>query len=300
MKFLLALAAAALTLNLGAAHAQDKPGVQVSLADYGPLFAKRLAEPLADDEAKYAAWATQSEAAKQLTQQMGEAELKAKVLAAWPKYAGAAAQLEKGFNGLDPSPVAAMNKINSALGFDKSLKMNFIAYAGVFDGKVISAIQEGVASLYIPVEQGGASVSPAIAREYARIAVQRMVPSLADRNLAEVAVHEGLALHLAKSAVPGSSEDNFVDAAWLARARSNQNAIFAAVKPQLAANGSDVIGKFTSGTGATGLPNEAVYAGKLVVERWLRQGLTIREILATPRAELARSVGRVMDAIGKR
>jgi hypothetical protein len=45
---------------------------------------------------------------------------------------------------------------------------------------------------------------------------------------------------------------------------------------------------------------EAIYAGKLVVERWLRQGLTIREILNTPRADMARSVGRVMDAIGKR
>jgi hypothetical protein len=283
-----------------AAAAQDRAAVQVTLADYGPVFAKRMAEPLADDEAKYAAWATQTEAAALLAKQLGEADLKTKVLAAWPRYEQSKAALEQGFNGLAPSPVDAMNKINATLGLNKQLKLNFVAYAGLFDGKVTSTIEEGVASLYIPVEQGGASVSPAIAREYARVAVQRMVPSLTDRNLAEVAVHEGLSLHLAKSAVPGSSEDNFVDAAWLAKARSNQNAIFAAVKPQLAATGADIITKFTSGSGATGLSNEAVYAGKLVVERWLRQGLTISEIMKTPRTELARSVGRVMDAIGKR
>jgi hypothetical protein len=285
---------------ISAAAAQDRATVQVTLADYGPVFAKRMAEPLADDEAKYAAWATQTEAAALLAKQLGEAELKAKVLAAWPRYEQSKAALEQGFNGLAPPPVEAMNKINAALGLNKPLKLNFVAYAGLFDGKVVSTIEEGVASLYIPVEQGGASVSPAIAREYARIAVQRMAASLGDRNLAELAVHEGLALHLAKSAVPGSTEDSFVDPAWLAKARGNQNAIFAAVKPQLAATGADVLNKFTSGTGATGVTGEAVYAGKLVVERWLRQGLTISEILKTPRAELARSVGRVMDAISKR
>ncbi|MGL4576700.1 MAG: hypothetical protein ACRCV9_18075 [Burkholderiaceae bacterium] len=300
MKLILAGIAATFSLLSFSLPAQERAGVQVTLADYGPVFAKRMAEPLADDDAKYAAWATQSEAAALLAKQLGEAELKAKVLAAWPKYAGAAEQLGKGFNGLAPSPVDAMNSINSALNFNKSLKMNFVAYAGLFDGKVVSTIQDGVASLYIPVEQGGAAVSPAIAREYARIAVQRMAISLGDRNLAEVAVHEGLALHLAKSAVPGSTEDSFVDPAWLTKARSSQNAIFAAVKPQLATTGADVISKFTTGSGATGVNGEAIYAGKLVVERWLRQGLTIREILNTPRADMARSVGRVMDAIGKR
>jgi hypothetical protein len=284
---------------LSTASAQERGAVQVSLADYGPVFAKQIAGA-ADDDAKWAAWSSQTLAAKLLSSQLGEADLKAKVLAAWPRLTQSQAALEKGFNGLAPSPVDAMNKINAALNLDKSLKMNFVAYAGVFDGKVVSTVEEGVASLYIPVEQGGAAVSPAIAREYARIAVQLMLPRVSDRNLAEVAVHEGLMLHLAKSAIPGSSEDSFVDGDWLAKAKGNQNAIFAAVKPQLASSAADVISKFTSGNGATGLPNEAVYAGKMVVDRWIRQGLTIREILATPRADMARSVGRVMDAIPKR
>lgn len=281
------------------AVAQDRAQVQVSLADYGPAFVKRI-EAAADDEAKWSAWSAQSEAATYLGKQLGEAELKAKVLAAWPRYKEAQAQLEKGFNGLSPSPVEAMNKINSALGLNKDLKLNFIAYAGLFDGKVMSSSDGNVASLYIPVEQGGTQVSPAIAREYARVAVQRMVPSLEGRSVAEVAVHEGLMLHLAKTALPGSSEDSFVDAAWLAKAQGSQNAILAGIKPQLSATSADTVSKFTSGTGTTGLNNEAVYAGKLVVERWQRQGLTIREMLATPKADMARSVGRVLDAIAKR
>jgi hypothetical protein len=290
------LGIACITFNISA---QERAQVQVSLADYGPAFVKHM-EAAANDEAKWSAWSTQSEAATYLAKQLGEAEVKAKVLAAWPRYKDAQAQLEQGFNGLKPSPVEAMNKINSALGLNKELKLNFITYAGLFDGKVMSSSNEGVASLYIPVEQGGAQVSPAIAREYARIAVQRMLPGLEGRNLAELAVHEGLMLHLAKTALPGSSEDSFVDAAWLNKVQASQGAILAGIKPQLAATSTDALAKFTTGNGSTGVNNEAVYAGKLVVERWLRQGLTIKEILATPKADMARSVGRVLDAITKR
>jgi hypothetical protein len=293
---LLLASAACFTVH---ALAQEHAQVQVSLADYGPAFVKRM-EQAVDDQAKWAAWSSQTDAAAFLSQQLGQEALQAKVLAAWPRYKEVQAQLEKGFNGLAPSPVEAMNKINANLGLNKEIKLNFVAYAGLFDGKVASSSKEGVASLYIPIEQGGAQVSPAIAREYARIAVQRMLPSLEGRNVAEVAVHEGLMLHLAKTALPGSSEDSFVDAAWLTKAQGNQSALMAGIKPQLAASSAEALAKFTTGTGTTGLNNEAVYAGKLVVERWLRQGLSIREILATPKADMARSVGRVLDAIAKR
>ncbi|MGL6351153.1 MAG: hypothetical protein ACRC2U_15185, partial [Aeromonas sp.] len=102
------LSAAFFTLSV---TAQERAQVQVSLKDYSPAFTKRMAEA-ADDEAKWAAWSAQTDAAAYLTQQLGEAELKAKVLAAWPRYKEAQAPLEKGFAGLAPSPVEAMNKIN--------------------------------------------------------------------------------------------------------------------------------------------------------------------------------------------
>ncbi|MFC3147118.1 hypothetical protein [Piscinibacterium candidicorallinum] len=297
-------------LSAGAALAQTsaapatpaapaRVGVTVSLADYAPIFARSLEAPAADDATKLRAWAQQEIAARLLNDVLGEAAVNQAVLAAWPKYDGAKDTLTKGFSGLTPSPVDSMNRINGALRFRQGLKLNFVTYAGFFDGRVLSTADEGVGTLLLPVEQGGAPIVPAVSREYARIVVTQLLGARATgRSLADLAVHEGLALQVARQSLPDVDEAAFFAPGEFARLNAQSAELLRTTKAQLAETNADKLARWMDNrNGQAVLKPEAVFVGYLIVGRWLRDGVTIEEVLKTPRADMARVAGRVIDRL---
>ncbi len=279
-----------------------KKAVTVELRDQSIAFAERY-EALTqstDADARLAAWKEQSAAAGFLATQMSEADLAAKVQAVWPQYAAAVDALKAGFNGLKPAPVDAMNRINRELHFQESLKLNFIAYAGLFDNKVYSSVQDGVGTLYLPVEAGGNVIAPAVAREYARIAIRQQLGSPVNQSLADLAVREGLAFRMARAALPELPEERFFGAGELTALQAKRSQILSGIKSSLADSKPETAARFTSGKGSAGLSGEAAYAGYLVVGQWLRSQLDMDYIKKIPRNELPGSVGRVIDVLQKR
>jgi hypothetical protein len=279
--------------------APARPGVTVSLADYAPIFAKSLDAPVTEDAVKLRLWGQQEIAARLLTEVLGEAAVNQAVLAAWPKYEGAKDTLAKGFSGLTPSPVDSMNRINSALRFRQGLKLNFVTYAGFFDGRVLSTADEGVGTLLLPVEQGGAPIVPAVSREYARIIVTQLLGARATgRSLGDLAVHEGLALQVARQSLPDVDEAAFFAPGEFARMNAQSAELLRTTKAQLAETNPDKLARWMDNrNGQAVLKPEAVFVGYLIVGRWLRDGVTIDEVLKTPRADMPRVAGRVIDRL---
>ena len=285
--------------------AQEAPpkAVTVELRDYAPEFASGF-ESLAgsSDEAalRLKLWNQQTQAAVLLATQMSQTELDAKVQAVWPRYAQTLTTLKAGFAGLKPSPVDAMNRINRELRFKESLKLNFVTYAGLFDNRVVSTVEDGVGTLYLPLEAGGEIIAPAVAREYAKIAIRQQMGSPVNQPLAERMVREGLALRMARAALPELPEERFFPPGELAIFQAKRKQILAGIRPFLSDIKSETVSRFNSGSGPTGLPAEDIYAGYLVVGQWLSSKLDMDYIKKIPRNEAAGSVARVIDVLLKK
>ena len=285
-------------------HAQEPPSkaVTVELRDYAPEFAAGFESLAGSDDAalRLKLWNQQTQAASFLATQMPQAELETKVQALWPRYAQNLNLLKAGFAALKPSPVEAMNRINRELRFKESLKLSFVAYAGLFDNRVFSTVEDGVGTLYLPLEAGGETIAPAIAREYAKIAIRQQMGSPANQPLAERIVREGLALRMARAALPELPEERFFQPGELAAFQAKRKQILAGVRPLLSDSNPETVNRFANGKGPNGLPGEDIYAGYLVVGQWLSSKLDMDYIKKIPRNEVAGSVTRVIDVLQKK
>ena len=285
-------------------QAQEPPpkAVTVELRDYGPEFAAGFESLAGSEDAslRLKLWNQQTQAAAFLSTQTPQAELEAKIQASWPRYAQNLNILKAGFAALKPSPVEAMNRINRELRFKESLKLSFVAYAGLFDNRVFSTVEDGVGTLYLPLEAGGETIAPAIAREYAKIAIRQQMGSPANQPLAERIVREGLALRMARAALAELPEERFFQPGELAAFQAKRKQILAGVRPLLSDSSPETVNRFASGKGATALPGEDIYAGYLIVGQWLSSKLDMDYIKKIPRNELAGSVARVIDVLQKK
>ncbi|MBX7229875.1 MAG: hypothetical protein K1X48_09750 [Burkholderiaceae bacterium] len=285
-------------------QAQDSPpkAVTVELRDYAPEFAAGFESLAGSEDAslRLKLWNQQTQAAAFLSTQTPQAELEAKIQASWPRYAQNLNILKAGFAALKPSPVEAMNRINRELRFKESLKLSFVAYAGLFDNRVFSTVEDGVGTLYLPLEAGGETIAPAIAREYAKIAIRQQMGSPANQPLAERIVREGLALRMARAALAELPEERFFQPGELAAFQAKRKQILAGVRPLLSDSSPETVNRFASGKGPATLPGEDIYAGYLIVGQWLSSKLDMDYIKKIPRNELAGSVARVIDVLQKK
>jgi hypothetical protein len=278
------------------AEAPPKPAVTITLSDYAPVLARRLdAATAGDDNAKWTAWSAQADPLATLRKTMPEDQLRAKVLATWPIYVENKQRLVDGFALLQMSPVDVMNRVNRMSEFKQNLSLKIVTMGGLGDGTVLSTTDDGTAALYLPLELGASAIGPAMAREYARIIIDQLTRKMGTRSLAEVAIHEGLILRLAREALPESPESAFFAPGELAAFEANRIAILQGIKPHLASSDAGNIERFTTGKGATGLPHEAVYVGWVIAGRWIKNGLRVKEILETPKADNIRNLTRMIE-----
>lgn len=232
---------------------------------------------------------------------LDEAKWRAEFEAAWPKYASALETIKAGFNALNPSPVDILSKIGGALRMEQSLSLRFIAYVGTFSGEVA----RGVKPQKVLSADGSSqeTTQPYVAFEvesYAKGGDKKMALSLCDlciqtiglsRNqdntLASSIITNGVYINAARYGLGMAPFETLFDAAGVSpNARSHDN--LRSLRNKLQGPASSVS------------ESDALYAGALVVDRWLGRGLSFSEIIRTPKDQSVKVTGTVIDQILKK
>jgi hypothetical protein len=217
---------------------------------------------------------------------------------AWTRYPAAIATIRKGPAGLGISPDSALARVRGLLQCGDSVKLRVTVFVGGFEGNAFAfGVRDGRSNIAVPVEAGDAARS--LIHEFTH-AVQRggcaAFKTGYGGSLAELVVTEGLAMRVVQATLPGHDDDFYTAAApgWLAEARARRAAILAGVRASVEDSGAALWGRFTFGSGTTGLSREAYYAGWEAVGEMLREGMSFHEIATMNPAEYADVLRRVM------
>ncbi len=232
---------------------------------------------------------------------LDDAKLREEFTAAWPKYAAALDAIRGGFNALAPNPADVLGKIGGALRMDASLALRFIAYVGTFSGQVTSGAMTAKSLNTDGSTQEGALPFVAFELEsYAKGGDKSSAIALADlcilnagysqfrgNTIGDSIISSGVSLQLARIGLGLSSVEPLFNAAGVSAATRTPE-VLRALRTKLQA------------PAASATESELRYAGALVVERWYARGLSLPEIMRTPKEQLVKLTGAMLDTIIKK
>lgn len=222
---------------------------------------------------------------------------------AWPKYAGALPIIHRGAAGIEPSPMATLDRVTALLKPDRPVNLKLVVYVGGFEGNAYTMGQDGQPIVALPVEQTPAERAPMMTHEFvhaAQISMGTMTGAWV-RTIGATVLSEGLAMRTTEHLFPGKPDASFIemksDPGWLRRAAAKRLAILRDVRSALDSSKSDDVFRYTMGIGPAGIDREAYYAGWLVVGYWLKHGMTYRDIARIPEQNAPERVGKTLDAM---
>ena len=221
---------------------------------------------------------------------------------AWARYPGALDAIRRGVAGLGVSPDSALREVVALLGCGQRTRIRLTVFVGGFEGNAFAfGVMDGFSNIALPVEagdQGGALV-----HEFTH-AIHRdgCVTFSADYGgtVAEVVVTEGLAMRVVERLRPGHDEGYYTGASpgWLEDAAARRDSLLRGIRAHLADSGSEAVQRFTFGSGVTGLPREAYYAGWEVVGAMLgRMGMSFHDIATTRPQRYPDLVAQAIDSL---
>ena len=221
---------------------------------------------------------------------------------AWTRYPGALDRIRRGAAGLGVSPDTALREVVDLLGCGRETRVRLTIFVGGFEANAFAfGVRDGFSNIAIPVEAGNPAAS--IVHEFAH-AVHRdgCVTFSTDYGgtLAELVMTEGLAMRVVERLRPGHGEAYYTAAApgWLEAVRMRRDSLLKGVRDHLDDRGTEVIQRFTFGTGASGLSREGYYAGWEVIGTLVtRMGMSFHDIATTPPAEYPRLVNRAIESL---
>jgi hypothetical protein len=286
MKFVRWIFPAVLAAAIAAASAATVPDPTITVKDLTPKFlafygAAQNRHANADE--RFALWKREYDFAAVPPTPDGEAMARRLLDAAWPRYPGVLARIEKGAAGIEPKPDDTLRRVVVELQPDQAVQIKLLAYVGALDGNAFTTRgNDGVPVVALPVEQSPEERGPIMAHEFTH-AVQIAMGSMSGgwvRTIGETALAEGLAAHVAARLYPQRAAASFIEIepGWLARCDARRRRILEDVRTAAVSDKSEDVMRFTMGTGPAGVEREAYYAGWLVVGHWLRQGMTPAEI----------------------
>ncbi len=223
--------------------------------------------------------------------------------AAWPQYAGAFPIIQRGAAGIEPSPMATLDRVTELLKPDRPVHLKLVVYVGGFEGNAYTMGQDGQPIVALPVEQTPPERAPMMTHEFVH-AVQISVGTMTGawvRTVGATVLSEGLAMRTTQHLFPGKPDASFIemksDPGWLKRAGTMRQAILRDVRSALDSSKSDDVFRYTMGTGPAGIDREAYYAGWLVVGYWLKHGMTFHDIARIPEKDAPARIGKTIDAM---
>ncbi|MBO1912749.1 hypothetical protein J4G37_49100, partial [Microvirga sp. 3-52] len=149
-------------------------------------------------------------------------------------------------------------------------------------------------ALCLSIETGSSDI--ALAHEMAHI-VHSKTANLSmewERSIASTVLQEGLAMRASQQIMPGYPDKAYAEykSGWLETAASKETAILNGILPHLADSSTEALQQFIIGKGTTGIEREAYYAGWVLVESLLSEGVSYQEIASIPEDRMPNYVRR--------
>lgn len=232
---------------------------------------------------------------------LDEAKWREEFEQAWPKYASALEAIRGGFNGLAPSPADVLGRVGGALRMEQSLTLTFIAYVGTFSGKIAQGVKPGKTLATDGSTQ--TATSPYVAFEvesYADQGQQALALALSDTCIQAIGYSRSAQDNMANSLILNGV---YMHAARLGLGIPSVEALLAPAGVSAATRHTETLrslrNKLQGPANLAGEP-EQLYAGAMVVDRWLARGLSLQEVLRTPKNDAVRLTGNVLDGLLKK
>ncbi|MDK2124276.1 hypothetical protein [Parachitinimonas caeni] len=220
------------------------------------------------------------------TVQENDEALRKELDAKFDRYAAVMKQIEGGYDTMEPKPDALNTALAAQYLPEKGMSIGFVTYVGLFEGKVMSKIEEGKQKIYLPLEVTPEQRALPLARILADNMQNTIVawPNGNPRNLAEWVVAEGVKAHVLQNVVPGKTQAEYMDvpADWLANAQGKQADIFKEMVPLLKDSGA------TIETYRKDKLNEARLAGWVAVEAFLKKKARLADMIRQSPADIIR------------
>jgi hypothetical protein len=232
---------------------------------------------------------------------LDDAKLRAEFDAAWPRYEKSLEVIRSGFKGLAPSPADIIGGIGGALRMEQSLSLNFVCYVGTYSGQIVSGVKPDKVTaadgstqelsrpfVAFEIESYANGGDKAVALAMTDICMQAGGYSRNQQDtLANSLIANGVYMHATRAGLQLSSVEALLEPAGVTAAQRN-NETLRAIRNKLQAPAS------------AGNEKEMLYAGALVVDRWLARGLSMQEIMRTPKEQVVKATGAVLDTILKK
>jgi hypothetical protein len=232
---------------------------------------------------------------------LDDAKLRAEFDAAWPRYEKSLEVIRTGFNGLKPSPADMIGGIGGALRMEQSLSLNFICYVGTYSGQIVSGVKadkvtatdgsmQEVSRPFVAfeVESYANGGDKALALMMTDICMQAggYIRSQQD-TVANSLIAHGVYMHAARAGLQLPSVEQLLEPAGVTGAARSNDAL-RALRNKLQA------------PAGTANEKELLYAGAMVVDRWLARGLSMQEVMRTPKEQVVKVTSAVLDTILKK
>ena len=218
---------------------------------------------------------------------------------AWDQYELAIPQLEA-FQPDEQAISNSMKELKKLLGCDEDISIAVLYYVGAFEGNAfVAPYSDGRLALCLSIETDGADI--ALAHEMAHI-VHSKTANLSmewERSIASTVLQEGLAMRASQQIVPGYPNEAYSDhkPGWLETATSKGTAILNGILPHLEDSSTEALQQFIFGKGTTGIEREAYYAGWVLVETLLNDGVSFQEIASIPEDQMPDYVRKNLEML---
>jgi len=273
----------------------------VAVADLTPRFLSfydsASARPISPDE-RWLMWKRLYNFAAVPPTPYGQQLARQLLDSAWSRYPAALPRIRQGVAGLGVTPDSVLRQVVHALGCGEQVRLRLTLFVGGFEGNAFAyGVRDGRSLIAIPVEAG--DPLRALIHETAHAVHRTGCTTFASgygQSLAELVITEGVAMRTVERLLPGRPANYYIEGApeWLEAAHARRSAILRGVRENVAADGPDVVQRFTFGEGTTGLRREAYYAGWEVVGALLRDGMSLQQIATTPPGQFTALIDRAL------
>lgn len=188
---------------------------------------------------------------------------------------------------------AFLADIQAKLGCKEEIDIALIYFVGAFENNAfVAPYKENRLAVCLPIESGNSDIT--LAHELTHIvhAKTAKLSGAWERAIATIIIQEGLATRMSKEIVPHQQDAAYIEYTdgWLQECQTFKNQIIQGIIPYLEHSSSEVVAKFTIGSGTTNHEREAYYVGWVLVEYLLEKGITLKEIAHMQEHELVEFV----------
>ncbi|WP_227394994.1 hypothetical protein [Jeotgalibacillus aurantiacus] len=176
-----------------------------------------------------------------------------------------------------------LSKVKSLLGCTESINLVLVYFVGGFERNAfVAPYDEERLAMCIPVECGDSDIT--LSHELTHIVHSATANLTAgwERTIASTILREGLATQVSKHLVPGKEDQCYIEhkEGWFDSCQSSRTDIIKGIMPYLDDSSSELITRFTFGTGTTNHEREVYFVGWELVNLLLEEGTTLEEIAA--------------------